>query len=85
MVVVDLLTKFAHFVPLKHPFTAAQVAQGLWDNVIKLHGVPLTIVSDRDKFFTSSIWHDMLSTAGTKFLYFTAYHPQTDGHMERVN
>jgi hypothetical protein len=85
MVVVDRLTKFAHFVPLKHPFTAAQVAQVLWDNVIKLHGVPLTIVLDRDKIFTSSVWCDMLSTNGTKFLYSTAYHPQTDGQTERVN
>ena len=49
MVVVDRFTKVAHFVPLKHPFTAAQVAHALWDNVIKLHGVPLTIVSDRDR------------------------------------
>jgi hypothetical protein len=79
MVVVDRLTKFAHFVPLKHPFTAANVAQALWDNVIKLHGVPLSIVSDRDRIFTSAVWRHLLTTTGTKLLYSTTYHPQTDG------
>lgn len=85
MVVVDRLTKFAHFVPLKHPYSATQIASALWDNVIKLHGIPLTIVSDRDRIFTSSIWKELLSTAGTRLLYSTAYHPQTDGQTERVN
>jgi hypothetical protein len=85
MVVVDRLTKFAHFVPLKHPYSAVQIAAALWDNVIKLHGIPLTIVSDRDRIFTSSVWRDLLATASTKLLYSTAYLPQTDGQTERVN
>lgn len=85
MVVVDRLTKFAHFIPLKHPFSAVQVANALWDNVIKIHGVPLTIVSDHDKIFTSSVWREILSTTGAKLMYSTAYHPQTDGQTERVN
>lgn len=85
MVVVDRLTKFAHFIPLKHPYSAPQVATALWDYVIKLHGIPLTILSDRDSIFTSAVWRKLLSTAGTKLLYSTAYHPQTDGQTERVN
>lgn len=85
MVVVDRFTKFAHFVPLRHPFTATQVARAFWDKIVKLHGVPSLIVSDRDKVFTSNLWRELLAGAGTKLLYSTAYHPQTDGQTERVN
>uniref|UniRef100_A0A8R7VAA2 Integrase catalytic domain-containing protein n=1 Tax=Triticum urartu TaxID=4572 RepID=A0A8R7VAA2_TRIUA len=85
MVVVDRFTKFAHFVPLRHPFTAAQVAKSFWDNIVKPHGVPASVVSDRDKVFTSALWRELLAGAGTKLLYSTAYHPQTDGQSERVN
>ena len=85
MVVVDRFTKFAHFVPLRHPFTATQVARVFWDNVIKLHGIPSSIVLDRDKVFTSVLWRELLAGAGTKLLYSTAYHPQTAGQSERVN
>lgn len=79
MVVVGRFTKYAHFVPLCHPFTAATVARAFWDNIIKLHGVPHSIVSDRDRVFTSAMWRALLEAAGTKLSYSTAYHPQTDG------
>jgi hypothetical protein len=53
LVVVDKLTKYAHFLPLVHPYTAAQVAQTYFDNVFKLHSMPEALVSDRDRIFTS--------------------------------
>jgi hypothetical protein len=56
MVVVDKFTKYAHFLPLHHSFSAAHVAKVFIDNVYKLHGLPLSIVSDHDKIFTSKLW-----------------------------
>ncbi|XP_020169998.1 uncharacterized protein [Aegilops tauschii subsp. strangulata] len=84
MVVVDRLTKFAHFVPLHHPSTTVQVARAFWEHIIKLNGVPRSIVSNRDKIFTTAIWRELLAAAGTKLLYSTSYHPQTDGQTERL-
>lgn len=60
-VVVDRLTKFAHFIPLAHPFTVKTVAQAFIDNIIRLHGPPIAIVSDRDRIFTSQLWKDIFT------------------------
>lgn len=85
MVIVDHYTKYAHFVPLKHPFTAPTVARQFVDSVVKLHGMPHTIFSDRDRIFTSTFWKLLFQKLGTKLNYTTAYHPQSDGQTERVN
>jgi hypothetical protein len=70
MVIVDRLSKYAHFVPLKHPYTAASVATAFLENVVKLHSVPLSIVSDRDKIFTSQLWKELFKSMGTKLHFF---------------
>jgi hypothetical protein len=85
LVVVDKLTKFAHFIPLCHPFTALTVAKEFLDNVYKLHGMPLSIISDRDRVFTSTLWKELFGLAEVKLQMSSAYHPQTDDQTERVN
>lgn len=85
LAVVDRFTKYSHFIPLKHPFTAQGIAQLVLDSVVRLHGMPKSIVSDSDKVFTSTFWKTLFSLSDTKLLMSTAYHPQTDGKTERVN
>jgi transposase InsO family protein len=84
-VVVDRFTKAAEFVPFRHSYTAEQLARVFLDRIIRHHGIPESIISDRDKLFTSNYWTTMLAAIGTKKKLSTAYHPQTDGQTERVN
>ncbi|KAL0561078.1 hypothetical protein IC582_001496 [Cucumis melo] len=84
-VVVDRLTKSAHFVPGKSTYTASKWAQLYMSEIVRLHGVPVSIVSDRDARFTSKFWKGLHTAMGTRLDFSTAFHPQTDGQIERLN
>ena len=85
LVVVDRLTKYAHFLPLSHPFIAETVSKLFMDNIHRLHGLPQIIVSDRDRIFTSKLWQEVFSALKVQLHLSTAHHPQSDGQTERVN
>jgi len=85
MVVIDRLSKFAHFLPLKEDFNNKTVAEAFVQNIVKLRGFPKTIVSDRDKVFISRFWQQLFQTQGTKLALSSAYHPETDGQSEVLN
>lgn len=85
LVVVDRFTKFAHFLPLKHPFSAVQVAELFLTHVASLYGMPKSLVSDRDQVFTSTFWQTLFKRFEVPLHLSTTYHPQSDGQTERMN
>lgn len=82
---VAKLTKYSHFLPIKHPYTAATITQIFLDNVVKLHGLPASIVTNKDTIFVSHFWKKLFKLYKVNLQLSTAYHPQTDGQSERVN
>ncbi|KAM1037554.1 hypothetical protein ACFX2C_032358 [Malus domestica] len=83
-VVVDRLTKSAHFIPVREKYSLSRLAKLFISQIVKYHGVPINIISDRDPIFTSKFWIAFQEVLGTRLLYSTAYHPQTDGQSERT-
>jgi hypothetical protein len=78
-VVVDRLTKFAHFFTIATDFSAAQVAELFFREIFRLHGLLKTIVNDRDSRFMSAFWQKLFRLVGTALTPSTSYHPQMDG------
>jgi len=85
LVVIDRLSKYAYFSPLKAYFSSKQVVEAFMKNIVKLHGFPKTIVSDRDKVFTSQFWQHLFRLSRTKLNMNTTYHLQSDGQSEALN
>jgi hypothetical protein len=85
MVVVDKLIKAAHFIPVKLTHKAANIVDIYLKEIARLHGIPKTIVSDRDPKFISKVWKGLFNGFGTNLNFSTAYHPELDGQIERMN
>ena len=83
-VIVDRLTKTAHFLPFNTKWSVAKLARYYVREIVRLHGVPASIVSDRDARFTSRFWQSFQEAMGTELQMSSAYHPQTDGQSERT-
>ena len=85
LTVVDRFSKYCHFIPLAHPYSAESVAQAFFTDIVRLHGMPQSMVSDRDPIFTSMFWRELMRLMGTKLHMTSAFHPQSDGQSEAAN
>jgi transposase InsO family protein len=84
-VIVDRLTKTAHFFVVHTTYSVQQYAELYMDQIVCLHGIPKTIISDRGTQFVARFWEQLHECLGTKLIRSSSYHPQTDGQTERIN
>jgi transposase InsO family protein len=84
-VIVDRLTKTAHFIVVHTTYSVQQYAELYMDHIVRLHGIPKTIISDRGTQFVARFWEQLHECIGTKLIRSSSYHPQTDGQTERIN
>ncbi|WVZ22270.1 hypothetical protein V8G54_000814 [Vigna mungo] len=85
LVVVDSLSKYGHFIALKHPYSARTIVETFTQEIVRLHGIPMSIVSDRDPLFLSVFWRELSKMQGTQLRMSTTYHPETDVQTEVLN
>ena len=83
-IIVDRLTKSIHFLPVRLDYSMDRLVELYVSEIVRLHGIPLLIVSDRDPRFTLRFWNELQSAFDTRLNFSTAFHPQTDGQSERV-
>ncbi|GJU82819.1 putative reverse transcriptase domain-containing protein [Tanacetum coccineum] len=81
---MDRLTKSVHFLPMRENYRMDRLARLYLNEIVARHGVPISIISDRDSQFTSRFWQSMQEALGTRLDMSTAYHPQTDSQSERI-
>jgi hypothetical protein len=85
LTVVDRFSKFAHFIALSHPYSVSSAAKDFFDHIVRLHGTPCSLVSDRDLVFTSTLWKELFQLTGVTLRFSSAFHPQTDGQSKVAN
>jgi hypothetical protein len=85
MVVIDKLSKSAHFILVKSTFKPINIAEIFMKEIFRLHGIPKTVISNRDVKFTSSFWKELFVGLNTNLDFSTSYHPQIDGKTKRMN
>jgi hypothetical protein len=85
LTIVNRFSKYAHFIPMGHPYTVITVTRTVFDSIVHLHGIPSSNVSDRSPVLTRNFWHELFSLTGVKLQMSSAFHPQSDGQSEASN